>query len=117
MGGEVAELGVAGRDDALAHGELRQPPRVEPRGLQPRLGLVLERDLRVDDVAGGLQVSIGGLAGQQQTHDLRGTLEDTVDTRVAQLLLGGDGAFAARPQRLGGLVATPPRTWTSSSAT
>src|SRR5690606_39836475 len=56
-------------------------------------------------VAGGLQVGIDRVAGDQQVQDLGGAFEDAVDAQVTQDLLGGDGAFAGGPQRLGGLVA------------
>lgn len=51
------------------------------------------------------EVGVDGLARDQQVHDLGGALEDAVDAQVAEHLLGGDGAFAAGAQRVGGLEA------------
>ncbi|CAM4153165.1 hypothetical protein NOGI109294_26155 [Nocardiopsis gilva] len=105
--GERPELGVGGRVLSLADDQRGEPGGVEAAGAGERLGLGSVVGVRVDDVPRHGQVGVDRLAGDEQVHDLRGPFEDPVDPQVAEDLLGGDAAFAARGQRIGGLEAAP----------
>ena len=59
----------------------------------------------VGERAGGREVGVDRLTGDQQLHDLRRPLEDPVDPQVAHDLLGGHRTLTAGGQRVGGLVA------------
>ncbi|CAM3627728.1 hypothetical protein NORO109296_00565 [Nocardiopsis rhodophaea] len=107
MSGERPELGEGGRVVSLADDQRGEPGGVEAAGAGEGLGLGRVVRVGVDDVPGHGQVGVDRLAGDEQVHDLRGALEDPVDAQVAEHLLGGDAAFAARGQRIRGLEAAP----------
>src|SRR5262249_38073883 len=99
-----AELAVRPGPLALAGHQRGQPLGVEPAGLRRRAGLARGRDPRLDQPTGPRPVGGHRPAGDEQLHDLRGTLEDPVDPHVPHHLLGGHAPLAARGQRLRGLI-------------
>ena len=52
-------------------------------------------------------MGVDRLPGDEKMHDLRGALEDPVDSQVAQHLLGGYTALTTGSQGLGGLETAP----------
>ena len=92
--GQAAELGIGRRQLAPSGHQRREPAGIEAGRPCGGLGLVGHVDVRIDDVAGRLQVCVDGLAGDEQVHDLGRPFEDPVDPRVAKDLLCRHGPLS-----------------------
>src|SRR5207302_2725531 len=101
-----AELAVARRHRAAAEPAREIPAGIELRDAAERSEFVLARRVLVNERERRLEMVIDRLARDEQPHDLRGPLEDQIDTKVAHRALDRDPRLAAAPQRVGGLVAT-----------
>src|SRR2546427_12506514 len=101
---ELPELGVA-RPQAPSQPPRRVPPPVEPRGADQTGQALPPSFSRQDDVAGDLEMFVHRFARDEQVHDLRRALEDQIDPEVAHDALDRYRRLAARPQRIGRLVA------------
>src|SRR5438132_1176531 len=94
---QLAELSIA--SEARAIDPARWIPRqVERRRLRHRRELLLQRRLGIDDVERKLQVVIDRFARDEQSHDLRRSLEDQIDPEIAHGPLDWNRGLAATRQ-------------------
>ncbi len=96
---EPAELVVGGRVHALSGQQPWQPACVETAGSGGRFDLRVQIRLDRGQIAGGGEVRVDRLAGNEQMHDLCGAFENPVDAHVPQLLLCRNSTLAAGRQR------------------